>query len=455
MFTKRSQVMISALTGCLLKRYKQICVLRKEVGKFMDARHFFSLGLIFVTFIIGCQKSHTLVTSGEQVPEPQKKEYLKQLAPGELALRKITDPSELPDFTGACNDLSNLKVAVNNSLNYLKKPSSKQFFPYGSIDHKRAEDSLKAFARLIDSGYKGAQLNTLLREQFDVYTSVGCDNKGTVLFTGYYTPIFDGSRKSSEHFKYPLYSQPDDLVKTSEGITLGRRIGGGIAPYPPRAVIESSGMLKGKELMWLSDPFEAYIVHVQGSAKIRQIDGSLIGIGYAANNGYEYKSITQQMVDNGKISKDRVSLSSMIAYFKAHPNEVSEYTRLNPRFAFFRIEDGPPRGNINEPVTTLRTIATDKSIYPRACLAFVSTALPRESGSVVFQGPYMGFALDQDTGGAIRAPGRCDVYMGQGDTAGRQAGQTYREGRLYYLFIKPKYQSDMLTEAPPAAKQIK
>jgi membrane-bound lytic murein transglycosylase len=46
--------------------------------------------------------------------------------------------------------------------------------------------------------------------------------------------------------------------------------------------------------------------------------------------------------------------------------------------------------------------------------------------------------LDQDTGGAIRAAGRCDVYMGEGDEAGQLAGQTYQEGRLYYLFAKPE-----------------
>jgi len=218
-------------------------------------------------------------------------------------------------------------------------------------------------------------------------------------------------------------------------------MGGGTAPYPPRDEIESSGILKGKELVWLGNPFEVYIAHVQGSAKIRQPDGSLIGIGYAANNGHEYKSIAQKMIDDGKISRDQLSLSSMIAYFKAHADEVSQYTMLNPRFVFFRIENGPPRGSINEPVTTLRTIATDKSIYPRACLALVSTTLPRANGNKVVQEKYSGFALDQDTGGAIRAPGRCDIYMGDGDTAGKLAGQTYREGRLYYLFVKPEYQS--------------
>jgi membrane-bound lytic murein transglycosylase A len=379
-------------------------------------------------------------------PEPQKKDYSKPLPPGELSLRKITDPADIPDFTAACNDLSNLKTAISNSLNYLKKPSSKKFFPYGRITHKQAEESLRAFIKLIDAGYEGEELNDLIRERFDVYISVGCDDQGTVLYTGYFTPIFDGSTKPSELYKYPLYRPPEDLVKEN-GVTLGRRTGEGISPYPSRAEIESSGMLKGNEIMWLADPFEVYVAHAQGSAKIRQPDGSLVGVGYAANNGHEYKSVIMQMVAEGKISRNQMNMSTMIAYFKAHPDEVSKYTGLNPRFVFFRITDGSPRGTLNEPVTALRTIATDKSIYPRACLAFISTILPRANGSEVVQDHYSGFALDQDSGGAIRAPGRCDVYMGQGDAAGRLAGSTYQEGRLYYLFLKPEYQKVILKEA--------
>jgi membrane-bound lytic murein transglycosylase A len=64
------------------------------------------------------------------------------------------------------------------------------------------------------------------------------------------------------------------------------------------------------------------------------------------------------------------------------------------------------------------------------------TTLPQMSLSNIVKQPYGGFALDQDTGGAIRAAGRCDIYMGEGDQAGRLAGQTYQEGRLYYLFLK-------------------
>lgn len=406
----------------------------------MRSKAFLLAAVVLLAFLFGCQKSQKVVITELPLP-PGAPEYSKQLPPGELALRKITDPAELPDFTQACHDLTNLKAAINNSLDYLAKPSSKKYFPYMEIRHEQAEDTLKAFAKIIDSGVPCDQFNAIIRERFDVYISVGCDDKGTVLFTGYYTPIFEGSKQRSERFKYPLYKQPEDLVKNSEGITVGRRIGGAVVPYPARDELEDSGMLNGKELVWLGDPFEVYIAHVQGSAKIRQPDGSLIGVGYAANNGHEYKGIARQMIVDGKISREQLSLSSMISHFKAHRDEVPMYTRLNPRFVFFRFENGPPRGSINEPVTALRTIATDKSIYPRACLAFVSTTLPRPQGSGVVQKQYSGFALDQDTGGAIRAPGRCDIYMGEGDTAGKLAGQTFREGRLYYLFIKPEYQN--------------
>ena len=142
----------------------------------------------------------------------------------------------------------------------------------------------------------------------------------------------------------------------------------------------------------------------------------------------------------------------MIKYFKEHADLVSAYTQRNPRYIFFRKQQGPPHGSINEPVIAMRTIATDKSIYPRACLAFISTTLPRLINGKIFHDPYSGFALDQDTGGAIQAAGRCDVYMGQGEVAGKLAGQIYREGRLYYLFLKPGYQKSLLSSQPPQAQ---
>jgi membrane-bound lytic murein transglycosylase A len=402
--------------------------------------------------VTGCQKQRM---QGIVV----KPDYDRPLLPGQLALRKITDPTQIPDFTSACRDIAGLREAIDYSLSYLNKPSSRRFFPYADITHEQAVDTLKSFKQLIDSGTPAEQLNEAIRRDFDVYESVGCDDMGTVLFTGYYTPIFDGSPVRTERFQYPLYRQPDDLVKGDDGQIQGRRSADGqVTPYPPRAEIENSNMLTGKELIWLADPFEVYIAHVQGSAKIKMPDpatarpvytqtgsdsayaetsGRLITVGYAGNNGREYHSIGRQLVDEGKIPADKLSLAAMIDFFKANSALVRTYTQLNPRFVFFREEQGPPRGSLNEPVTPYRTIATDKTIFPRGCLAFLATKLPRDVAGALSINPYTGFALDQDTGNAIRAAGRCDVYMGVGDSAGRLAGQTYQEGRLYYLFVKP------------------
>jgi membrane-bound lytic murein transglycosylase A len=400
--------------------------------------------------ILLCVLSFIFVIGGckSRMREEIKTQYDRPLPLGSYALRKITNPYEIPDFTIACLNTKDLRTAVANSLNYLQKPSSRNFFPCGQITHSQTVESLKAYAELLDSGLTGARLNEAIRQKFDVYISVGCDDRGTVLFTGYYTPIFEASLKKDKRFLYPLYKIPNDLVKGQDGVILGRRMPDGrIQPYPSRTEIEDSKMLKGRELVWLSDPFEAYIAHVQGSARLRLRDGKLITIGYDANNGYEYRSVNQELVRDGKISGDKISLSAMIDYFKMHPEQVNVYIRRNPRFVFFRTEDGPPLGSLNEPVTTMRSIATDKSIFPRAALAFITTILPQDTGGNVVKRAYSGFTLDQDTGGAIRAPGRCDVYMGQGDIAAQMAGQTYQEGRLYYLFLKPSANSVSLLGA--------
>jgi membrane-bound lytic murein transglycosylase A len=392
----------------------------------MKIRNIFLSLLLVTTFLVlaGCEKRSAVLID---IQEPQK-DYTRQLPPGELALRKITDPQQIPDYTKACSDIDGLDEAIERSLNYMAKPSSKSFYPYGNITHEHAVRSLQELKKLVTSGLPPQQMNAVLRGNFDTYISVGCDNRGTVLFTGYYTPVFDGSFIRTDRFKYPLYKSPDDLMKDPDGTILGRRgADGQIRQYPSRADIQKSNILAGNELVWLSDPFEVYIVQVQGSAKIRMPGGQIQAVGYAAHNGWEYQSIRQKMIADGKFIEKNINMKTMIVYFKAHPDEVDMYVGKNPRFVFFKFEEGDPRGSLNEPVTPFRTIATDKTIYPRAMFAFSAADLDRP----------VGFALDQDTGGAIRAAGRCDVYMGIGDHSGELAGKTYREGRLYYLFIKP------------------
>lgn len=373
--------------------------------------------------------------------KPEAKDYELPLPPGELALRKITDPQQVPDLTRACADATGLRESVELSLNYLSKPSSRKSFPYGSITHEQAVASLKTFAELLGAGLSPERLNAAIREKFDVYVSVGCDGRGTVLFTCYYTPVFDGSWVRTEKFRYPLYRPPKDLEKKEDGSPA--------TPMPDRKTIEEKNLYAGNELVWLSDPFEAYVAHIEGSVRLRLPDGKEVTVGYAASNGHEYRSVRAELVKDRRVGP-RGGLGDMIGYFRAHPGELQGYTRRNPRFVFFaEVADGRPRGSLNEPVTPRRTIATDKKVFPPGCLAFLATDLPQRVGATVMDLPYTGFALDQDTGGAIRAAGRCDVYLGVGADAGELAGRAQNEGKLYYLFLKPEKMAPVI--APPTS----
>lgn len=399
------------------------------------------LGLILagamVAAVVGLGGCGKPATEYPAYRPPPPKDYNRALPPGALALRKIP-PERYPDFTPGLLDRAGLREAITHSLGYLAKPSSERYYPYGDIAHARVVRSLERFAEMLDQGMTADEINAVLHRDFDVYQSVGCDDAGTVLFTGYYCPIFDARLERDAKYRYPLYRLPPDLVKDAEGTTLGtRQPDGTVTPgYATRRQLEDGRTLDGWEIAWLADPFEAYVVTVQGSAKLRLEDGGIYEIGYAGNNGHTYTPIAERMVADGAMKRGEVSLPRLREYFRRHPERVYEYAWENDRYVFFQPAPGGPFGSLNTPVTLKRTIATDKSVFPRAGLAFADTKIPVRTAEGIGFGPFQAFVLDQDTGGAIRAAGRCDIYMGIGPEAEAIAGRTMAEGELYYVFIR-------------------
>jgi membrane-bound lytic murein transglycosylase A len=377
-----------------------------------------------VVMPVGCQQP------AEPLPQPEiSKDYDRPLPPGRAALRRLTDPSRIPDFGDAWYKAKGvgLRRAIQHSIDYLKKPSSQSRFPVGSITHEQAMASLEVFLALLDHAGSPEALDDLVRDNFDVYISVGCDDAGTVLFTGYYSPIFDGSLERTDRFRFPLYRLPPGFEKNEDGEPVG-------GPWHTREEIETRDLLAGNEIIWLGDRFETYVISVQGSGFIRLPDGSLYEIGYAGHNGYDYTPIRKMMVADGVIDRYKLSLDTMIRYFKDHPQDLDVYLHQNKRYIFFQETRGGPFGCLGQPVTPYHSIATDKDIFPPGCLAFVDTQIPNVPGQSMRR--FRNFVLDQDRGAAIRAPGRCDIYMGVGAEAGKKAGFTFSEGRLYYLFAK-------------------
>lgn len=391
-----------------------------------------TLGLSALSFLLalaGCihVRSHRPL----HVPAPPAtavaKDYARTLPDGAFALRKLTDPLQIPAIEPALADRAGLAEAVERSLAYLAKPSSKRFFPVSGIDHAQVVQSLELFRSLLEQGLSDDELAAEVRSRFDVYISVGCDDRGTVLFTGYYTPIFEASRERTAEFRYPLHRLPENHVKdpiTGETKGLLREDGSLDPDYPGRDLLLASGLLDGRELAWLSSPFEAYVAGVQGSAFLRLRDGSLTEVGYAGTNGKPYHSIGRALIEAGRLKPEELNLRNLIAFFRRHPDEFDRFAATNERYVFFQESSGGPFGSLGEPVTAGRSIATDKTIFPRGSLCLTRI------------GDDLRLVLDQDTGGAIRAPGRCDLYKGVGEEAGEEAGSTFAEGQLYYLIAK-------------------
>ncbi|MGH7215389.1 MAG: MltA domain-containing protein, partial [Tepidisphaeraceae bacterium] len=216
--------------------------------------------------------------------------------------------------------------------------------------------------------------------------------------------------------------------------------------YTRRQIESPNGPLAGQELVWLKDRWDAYVITVQGSARLRLADqnGKIHEVGYAGQNGYPYTSPGKQMVADGVIPREKLTLRGLRDHFRSDPAAMDKYLALNERYVFFAERPGGPFGSLNVPVTTMATIATDKQVYPRAMPAFLIVPVPsNETGATA---PFRGFMMDQDTGGAIRAAGRTDIYMGVGEAAERVAGQQLHPGELYYIALKPERVARYLTK---------
>lgn len=387
----------------------------------------------------------------------ENKDYSHMLGPGESALRLITDPARMPDIGAAYRSrpAADLNEAIRQSQSWFAAPSSKQFFPFENIaTHEQAAASVYAFQRLLDSASDEASFVESVKANFNVYESVGYNNEGIVLFTGYYSPIFNASKTRTDRFRYPLYKRPADLATDPKtGAPLGRKLpDGGVVPYYTRREIETSNMFRGNELVWVEDALSAYVIQVNGSAKLRMPDNSFMYIGYNGKTDRPYTGLGKMMLDEGVLKPDELGLPAIRRKFEQDPAKVTEMMYRNESYVFFtEYPSGKwPSGSLGVRVTEKTSLATDKKIFPRGGVVMVDTqaAVELSQGQKRFQS----FMLDQDTGGAIKAPGRADIYLGVGSRAELLAGAQYAEGRLYYFILKPDNVAEFSPMAKPAAK---
>ncbi|MDY7014183.1 MAG: MltA domain-containing protein, partial [Cyanobacteriota bacterium] len=337
---------------------------------------------------------------------------------------------------GERGDKEKLLQALAYSLRYLNSEAAAKAYrdyPIAGITRERVVRSLQRFRELLATANSAAELQGLVRREFVFYQAVGIGpvRKGEVLFTAYFEPIYQASRARTPEYRYPLYRRPPNLD-------------GWPRPHPTRGELEGKDALqahpklKGLELFWLRDRLEAYLIHIQGSARLQLADGMETSVGYAGNVRQNYTSVGKELVEDGKLTLEEATMPGILDYFQRYPQQIDEYIPRDRSFVFFQDTHGATAsGSIGVPLTPDRSIATDKSLMPPGAIALIHSPLPVVGNEGQIEEQIVSrYVLDQDTGGAIVGPGRVDYFVGSGEEAGDRAGVTRHLGQLYYLLLE-------------------
>lgn len=344
-----------------------------------------------------------------------------------------------PDLREAFEARDDVLESLDHSLTWTRRKHAEQFFPVAGITHARALESLVRMRELLTESPDAETFQSRVTSEFQAYKARGLDGHGEeVLFTAYCTPVLPGSRSQSDLYGFPLYRLPPDLIKRKDGSVEGWQTPGGMVPfYPSRGAIEKGAILSNRdlELVWLADPIDAFLAHVNGSAFLRLEDGTVFKAGYAGKNGRPYVSLGKQLIEAGVFAPGEASLARIRRWAQAVDASTRDaFLHSNMSYVFFTEIDSNPHGSLDFPVRAERSVATDKSIFPRGSLVFVDTTVAPDGKADAV--PFRRLMFDQDTGGAIRNAGRADLYLGIGDEAEARAGRTKSIGRMIYLFLR-------------------
>jgi membrane-bound lytic murein transglycosylase A len=266
--------------------------------------------------------------------------------------------------------------------------------------------------------------------------------------TGYYEPIIDGSRVPTGQFTAPLYRRPPNLVVSgwrrlgkdafpSKGVLVGRRFGRRrIVPYYTRAEIED-GALDGwhLEICYLHDQVDALFAQIQGSARIRLEDGTILRVNYDSHNGWPYIAVGRLLVADKIMTPDQVSMQSIRDWMEANPDLGNGVRRQNSSYVFFRITDLATEdeavGGEGVELMPGRAMAIDRALHAYGTPFFIQAALPIADNKVATK--FDRLMIAQDTGSAIVGPARADIYFGAGAEAARIAGRIKNPGDFVML----------------------
>jgi membrane-bound lytic murein transglycosylase A len=266
-----------------------------------------------------------------------------------------------------------------------------------------------------------------MRQNLQPYRVESLDQRSDGLLTSYYEPVLNATRQPRAGYNVPLYAPPAGLAQRKPWYTRQEM----------ETVSTARNALRGKELVYLADPVDAMVLHIQGSGLINvtESDGRqrLVRLAFAGTNEQPYKSIGRWLLDQGLIRD--ASWPGIKDWIARNPSRVNELLWQNPRVVFFKEEALPPsstppgpKGAQGVPLTAGRSIAVDRGSIPYGTPVWLRSQGPVTSLDKL--------VLAQDTGTAIVGAVRADYYAGSGTAAGELAGRMKQPLQLWVLWPK-------------------
>ena len=262
------------------------------------------------------------------------------------------------------------------------------------------------------------------------------------LFTGYYMPLLQGSLTPTKKYHVPLYGMPRNLIRIPLGLFdpklknrtfFGRVVGHRMVPFYTREEINHGAIRNvAPVIVWLDNYVDRSFLEIQGSGLVQLRDGSLLAVGYEAQNGAAYTAIAKVLIDKGVMTRDNASMQRIRSYLALHPDELHSVLNQNKSFIFFSLlAKNAALGSQGVALTPGYSLAVDRQWVPLGTPIWLNTTRPYQHTDR--QKPFQRLMIAQDTGGAIKGVVRGDVYWGAGEQATAIAGRMKNPGHYWLL----------------------
>ncbi len=361
------------------------------------------------------------------------------------AVREVSpvDPALLPLPADDLDKAGLLRVLSDDLAYWRSRPDSSEIrIGTDTYDAPRMRATMQALAELFSERLTPQDLRKAIEGRFKIYRASADDGTGKTVITGYYEAEIPVTGAPDSGHKYPVYLRPPDLIKTTPAMGVdfdyGRYGPDGklVRHYSTREVHAGALAGKGLELVWSAHPAQIMLLQIQGSGVLRFPDGDYIRAGFDGANGWPYRSVQKLLMDCGEVPA--MSFKDFISYLASQGPREERLTDLDPRYVYFKRmpKNGSPYGAMGRALTPGRSIAIDPKYIPLGLFGLLKSRRPVAGAAGLSFRDFSRFVATEDTGSAIRGPGRVDLFWGSGKAAETEASAMKAPGEFYLFVLK-------------------